>query len=507
MSPLTSDTVRMSRVTQAKLMVVLPLTMALLVAATGFFTMSMTERAYMLHGSSAPPVRDLLGMLGVQIAAISVIAALLGLGMAAGVTAPLREIAKRLSAIATGDLRGDIETRSTSEVDSLAGAVNEALRAINRYVFQSMTGAVITLNAEGIVIGSSAAAEATLGYREDEIVGKRFSDVFVPASGGHATLAAIETAIAQRQPVAVGDVMIQGKDGTPIRIGISASYLRQGDRRRGADRAPGAVDLDEAIGVTIAFKDLNEIRRLRDRLHHADQLVTLGTVTAGVAHELRNPLASLRGLVEMLGRDFPEGDGRHRYVSTMLESIDRLNQLVEELLLFSSPAAAVAEDVDVADLVRSTVSFVRHGLGDRNVTIQLVEDEGAPRRISGNRERLGQAVSNIVLNAVQASPEGATVSVRLVAAPEPAIHVHNPGSYIPPEKREQIFVPFYTTKPQGTGLGLAIARQILSAQGGRLDVESDPAAGTTFIIVLPAGDEQTAAPLSMPHWPVAASRP
>ena len=504
---------RVTRVTRAKLMVVLPLTMALLVAATGFFTMSMTERAYVLHGTASPlVVQNLLSVLGLQIAAISFIAAILGLGMAIGVTAPLREIAQRLGAMASGDLRGGVEMGSTSEVDSLAGAVNEALRAINRYVFQSMTGAVITLNAEGIVIGSSPAAEATFGYHEDEIVGKRFSEVFVPATGGHATLAAIEAAIAKRQPVAVDDVMILSKDGEAIRIGISASYLRRGDRRqRTTDRTPGAIDQDEAVGVTIAFKDLTEIRRLRDRLHQADQLVTLGTVTAGVAHELRNPLGSLRGLVELLGRDFPEGDRRQQYVTTMLTSIDRLNRLVEDLLLFSSPAAPIVEEVDVTSLVRETVMFVRMGLGTRQVTLDAIEEPGARFKMSGNRERLGQALSNIVLNAVQASPDGSTVTVRTMMTPFPAIRVHNTGSYIAPERREQLFVPFYSTKPMGTGLGLAISRQIVTAQGGRIEVESDPSAGTTFVIALPAGHEPptdqssplTNVPMPTPHWPLA----
>ena len=502
---------RVTRVTRAKLLVVLPLTMALLVAATGFFTMRMTERAYVLNGTAGHGLQGLLSVLGLQIAAIAFIAAVLGLGMAAGVTAPLRDMARRLGAIASGDLRGGVEMGSTAEVDSLAGAVNEALRAINRHVFQSMTGAMITLNAEGIVIGSSPTAEATLGYREDEIIGKRFTDVFVPATGGHAALAAIEAAISQRQPVAVDDVLIQGKDGSAIRIGINASYLRRGDRRRASERHPHTVDLDETVGVTIAFKDLNEIRRLRDHLNQADQLVTLGTVTAGVAHELRNPLGSLRGLVELLGRDFPDGDRRQRYVSTMLESIDRLNRLVEELLLFSSPAAPIVEQIDVVGLVRETVFFVRMGLGDRNVALEAVEKEDARFHMNGNRERLGRALSNIVLNAMQASPDGATVTVQTTKTPSPAIRVHNTGSYIAPYRREQLFVPFFTTKSMGTGLGLAIARQIVSAQGGRIEIESDPTIGTTFVIGLPAADEQTAearspgidVPLPMPQWPLA----
>lgn len=482
-----ADTSRVTRVTRAKLMVVLPLTMTLLVAASGFFTMSMTQRLYMLHGGTPAVVESMMGRLGMQIALIALIAAMLGLGIAVAVTSSLRQVADQLEAVASGDLRAALDIKATSELDTVATAFNDAITALNRYLFQSMTGAVITLNADGIVIGSSPATEAILGYAEDELVGRRFSEVFAPASGDAAALAAIESAIARRQPVSVDEIRVVARDGRPIHIGITASYLRRGDRRG------GSRDLDEAVGVTIAFKDLQEIRRLRDRLRQADQLVALGTLTAGVAHELRNPLASLQGLVELLGRDFQESDPRRRYVKTMLDAIDRLNRLVEDLLLFSSPATPTVEAVDIAAVVRDTVSFARLGLSNRRVTVSLVEENGSAAEVIGSRDRLGQALTNIVLNAVQATPDGGIVTVKTARANgNVAIRVHNTGSYIPPERMRQLFVPFFTTKPAGTGLGLAIARQIVTAQDGRIDVESDPETGTTFTIELPIAREVAA---------------
>jgi PAS domain-containing protein len=164
-----------ARSTRAKLMVLLPLTMALLVAGTGFFTLSIASRAYELHGTSEV-TGDLIAQLGVQIAGIALIAALLGFSIALGVTQPVRRMVEQLEALASGDLRGKLDIASTSELDSLGGAVNDAIAAIQRYYFQSMTGAVITLDAGGRVIGSSAAAEATLGYREEDLVGRRFID-------------------------------------------------------------------------------------------------------------------------------------------------------------------------------------------------------------------------------------------------------------------------------------------------------------------------------------------
>jgi PAS domain S-box-containing protein len=463
-----------ARSTRAKLMVLLPLTMALLVAGTGFFTVSIATRAYELHGTGEA-ASDLIAQLGVQIAGISFIAALLGFSIALGVTRPVRQIVEQLEALASGDLRGTLTIASTSELDSLGGAVNDAISAIQRYYFQSMTGAVITLDAGGRVIGSSPAAEATLGYREEDLVGRRFSEVFPPASGSRASLMAVETAIAGRKPVSLDDVEILAADGRPVRIGISASYLQQ--------RAGSPQDI---VGVTIAFKDLNQVRSLRARLQQADQLAALGTLTAGVAHEIRNPLASLRGLTELLGRDVAPTDARRKYIDTMLEAIDRLNHLIEDLLLFSSPKADDISQIDLAAIVSETVSLARHGLDERKASLQLSLDPTDRLVVRGNRDRVGQVLTNIILNAVQATPDGGQVTVSARSRDGQAIvSVHNTGSFIPEEVRRQLFVPFFTTKPTGTGLGLAIARQIVTGLEGRIDVDSDPAAGTTFTIELP----------------------
>jgi PAS domain S-box-containing protein len=488
--------------TRLRLMVLLPLTMAVLVASTGFFTLRMAGRYYMIYGLVSPGLDRSIAQLEVQVAMIALIAALLGIGLALGVTTPLKEMADRLEAIASGDLRGGVEVRSTTEVDSLAGAFNEAIGAINQYIFQSMTGAVITLNPEGRVIASGPAAEAVLGYREEEIVGKRFSEVFAPAPEGRGALAAIEAAIARRETVAADNVVIAAKDGRPIRIGVNVSYLRP----RGAQPGRGTAasrETDEAVGVMIAFKDLTEIRRLRDRLQQADQLVALGTLTAGVAHELRNPLASLQGLVELLGRDFESQDPKRRYVQTMLDAIARLNRLVEDLLLLSSPGVQAAEEFDLNHVVHQTVELARHGLGDKVVTLASVEAPGgAP--VVGSAARLGQALTNVVLNAVQATPEGGTITVTAGRGEDLAtIRVHNTGSYIAPEQVKQIFVPFFTTKKRGTGLGLAIARQIMTAHGGRIDVESDRGTGTTFLIDLPLVPESRAGDVTRQPNPAA----
>lgn len=476
--------------TRQKLLVVLPLTMGLLVAATGFFALETSRRIYMVYGVFGPDTIEQISLLRWQLAAICAIAVVLAFGIAIGVTMPLREFANRLEAIKSGDMRSTLDRHSTADVEWLAGAFNDALSSVNRFLLQGMSGAVLTLNAQGRIIASSPAAELVLGYREDEVLGKRLSEVLASIGPSKAEVSAVETAIARHEFAAVDETFIQTKDGRRIRVGISVSYLQKASEREGGDEA------DEVVGVTIGFKDQGDIRQLRDQLRKADQLLALGTMTAGVAHELRNPLASLRGLAELLGRDFQDDDPRRRYVSTMLEAIDRLNGLVENLLLLSSDAGPTREQVDLARLVREVNGFIAHGIGDRRLQLETVVDpEAETLKVLGNRSRLMQALSNVVLNAVQATPDGGAVTVG-VGSQNGRIHVrvHNTGSYIAPEVTKRLFVPFFTTKPTGTGLGLAIARHVVTATGGEVYVESDVVRGTTFTIDLPVLTGGTATP-------------
>jgi signal transduction histidine kinase len=191
-----------------------------------------------------------------------------------------------------------------------------------------------------------------------------------------------------------------------------------------------------------------------------------------------------------------QADQRRRYVDTMLESIDRLNHLIEDLLLFSAPRQAETDDLDLASLAAETVALAQAGIGTRDVAVMHARG-GEGLTVRGSRDRLIQVLTNIVLNATQATPDGGVVTVRTEARDGlAALTVHNTGSFIPANVRRQLFVPFFTTKPSGTGLGLAIARQIVLSMDGRIDVESDQERGTTFTVELPLVVRESVAALA-----------
>ncbi|MFW6158762.1 MAG: two-component system sensor histidine kinase NtrB [Planctomycetota bacterium] len=346
------------------------------------------------------------------------------------------------------------------------------------YIIDSMEGGVMTTCARGTVTSFNSVAEETLGCRAADVVGRHFSAVFPDVPGNEEIREMIRSALSRRQTFSSVEVSAAAVDGGPVSLGATISPLRGEDGRH--------------QGLVILFKNLAELKQLRERVERTDQLASLGRLSAGMAHEIRNPLGSLRGLVELIGEDFGPDDPKRRYIDIILSTIDQLNNLVENLLQFSQPPTGTAAPYEVCGILRESVELSRPDPDEKQVEVEH-EEPGQAIRVNADRERLARAVINVVRNAFEATPAGGTVrtSVRLLPGETRAgadrvdVAVHNTGSYISSEDRGKLFTPFFTTRPQGTGLGLAIAHQIVSAHDGAIEVESEPETGTTFHIILP----------------------
>jgi signal transduction histidine kinase len=237
------------------------------------------------------------------------------------------------------------------------------------------------------------------------------------------------------------------------------------------------------VVTVLVIRDASEKRRIREEIRRADQLAFLGGMAARVAHEIRTPMATIRGLLELLQADLSDGDSRRQYIDRVLQGVERQNRLVENLLTLSHPEPETLQSVAVPELLQELV-----GMPPRDPRLRV--DLGAaapPATVWGDPFRLSEVFTNLVDNALQASPPSGVVEVRLEAAGSERVQVRvrNTGAGIPVEMRERIFQPFFTTKTKGTGLGLAIARQIVEAHRGTIRVESDGHSETTFIVELP----------------------
>jgi two-component system, NtrC family, sensor histidine kinase PilS len=265
----------------------------------------------------------------------------------------------------------------------------------------------------------------------------------------------------------VGEVTVAPPAGPTLLLEVTA-------QRR--DWAHGST------AVVLVLRDASEKRRIREEIRRTDQLALLGSMAARIAHEIRTPLATVRGLLELLQADLGPTDARQGYIDRVVQSLERQDRLVEHLLTLSHPEPETQEAVVMPELIEDTLRLLP---ADR----RLRAEPGDPGvTVWGDPFRLGEVVTNLVQNALEAAPPEGQVSIRAEGAGREQVRVliRNTGGGIPIELHERIFQPFFTTKARGTGLGLAIARQIVESHRGRLRVESDGVSETTFIVELPA---------------------
>lgn len=270
-------------------------------------------------------------------------------------------------------------------------------------------------------------------------------------------------------------------------VGGITGLLAQRERERSIELQKTAEGLEES------YKKLQEqserILAIEEQLRRAEKLSTLGEMAAVLAHEIRNPLGSIRGTAEILRDDFKPGDPKYEFIEIQIKETERLNRVVEDFLRMARPQPGEMKVCSIEDELETIVTLVAKDARKRQVKLSL---ESCPERpeVRGDGEKLRQAFLNIVINALQAAPAGGSVTIasgRTDSGYEIRFSDNGPG--IDTETQARIFEPFFTTKPDGTGLGLAITQKIIEGHGGKLEVVSKAGQGTTVIVSLPVLDE------------------
>ncbi|HYA02794.1 MAG TPA: ATP-binding protein [Syntrophobacteria bacterium] len=242
--------------------------------------------------------------------------------------------------------------------------------------------------------------------------------------------------------------------------------------------------------AVIVLRDLREIKRLEEEVRRSEKLAALGELAAGVAHEIRNPLSSIRGLAHFLRRALTERPQEMAYAEIMVKEVDRINRVVTDLLTIARPQEPDLAPADLQELLDHTVHLVQADVDRRGVEIHLTIARGLPEVVV-DENQITQALLNLVLNALQAVETGGTIEVGAsVEDLDSRLHlwVEDNGPGVPPEHVERIFDPFFTTRAKGTGLGLPIVQKIAENHRGEIRVESPPkgkARGSRFTISIP----------------------
>ena len=230
-----------------------------------------------------------------------------------------------------------------------------------------------------------------------------------------------------------------------------------------------------------------EQERLRDELRHAEHLAGLGRLLAGVAHEVRNPLAAIRSTVQLWQR-LPDSARTPESLDAVVQSVDRLAAIVSRLLLFSRMDNAERRPTDVNRLITETLDLVKAQAAEQGIRIETDLSDKISL-VAGSAQALGQVLLNLITNAMQAMPQGGTLTcktTKLAASGKVEILIADTGPGVRTEDRPHLFEPFFTTRPEGTGLGLALCREIVTNHGGAIDYVAKEGSGATFRIVLPA---------------------
>lgn len=265
-------------------------------------------------------------------------------------------------------------------------------------------------------------------------------------------------------------------------IGGLTGFLSGREREQKHAHQQAAQRLEESYRTLSAQSD--QILEIEEQLRRADRLSALGELSAGMAHEIRNPLGSIRGTAEILKDGVASDDPRFEFAEILIKEVDRLNRVLEDFLRFARQAPMEHGRFDLNAIVREVLDLTRRQAERSHVTV--IVSHGELPQLAGDGGQIRQALLNLVLNALQAMPTGGRLTVstrRSGALAEVAIADTGPG--IPAGEEERIFKTFVTTRPDGTGLGLPISQRIVTSHGGQITVTSTPGEGATFMVALP----------------------
>jgi two-component system, NtrC family, sensor histidine kinase HydH len=259
-------------------------------------------------------------------------------------------------------------------------------------------------------------------------------------------------------------------------IAIATGIFAQAEREQRERFEKASADLSKA------YKELKDTVNL---LMRAARLKSLGEMAATIAHEIRNPLSSIKGAIEIIESEIPEKNPKREFVNIIELEIDRLNRLVNDFLKFSKPHLPEKVEIDILELIESVVTFISPQALKRGIKITKSFETGLPA-IFIDKEQIKQVFINLILNAIQSMPDGGKIEITGRALKNfIEIEIRDYGIGIEPEKRDQIFDPFFTTKNDGSGLGLSIAYQLVKQHEGDIQLRKTDGQGSLFVICLP----------------------
>jgi len=329
-------------------------------------------------------------------------------------------------------------------------------------VIQGMAQGFINIDDQGTLRTINPEAETILGIKSRDYIGKNWSALF---------------------PHETWDEMACLLEGRDVSYDMEIEPSQPGKPHLKVTLIPVRGHAGKR-GKVLFLRDLGEVKDLQAEIRRSERLAALGRLVAGMAHEIRNPLNSIRGFSQHLRNKFSRDSSEGKAVDVIVREVDRLNRVITDLLDFSRPREPKMEKLDLNDVIRSTRARVEREAAGQGITIVTEMDESVS--VKGDRDSLKQLLLNLILNSFQAMPDGGILTIQTgVLNRQPYLSIRDTGRGIEESDQEKIFEPFFTTRETGTGLGLAIVHRIVLDHGGDIRVESAPGSGAAFTVRFP----------------------
>lgn len=356
-------------------------------------------------------------------------------------------------------------------------------------IIQNMSSGLISLDLKGYVTFFNKTAAKALKYKPEDLMEKPIDAL---CGDDYPSKELLHRVIAKRETLEGKELRLINGEGIYIRVGFSSMPLHDENNNH--------------EGMIIVFRDLTEILEMRQQVERMERLATLGELSAGIAHEIRNPLAGVKASAQVLQESFEGSDFRSELVDRIVREIDRSNELLKEFFKFAKPSKPHRSFYDVEIIIDGVYLLLAPRFKKKKIIFQKSFSENTEETYI-DENQIEQIFLNLFLNAIDAMEEGGLLKVQTKSSkmvvnyikdgktikennPAVEILIEDTGSGILPEMLEKIFNPFYTTKSDGLGLGLSISNRLINENGGKMEVESEPGKGSIFRLLLPIRKDQ-----------------
>jgi len=380
----------------------------------------------------------------------------------------------------TGVMSGYVSRLMESKREELISKEKELKRVQldTNSIINNMSSGLIVTSIAGEVILINPAGRKILGIDDRDIEGVIIDDL-IPHM--NPLVKEIYSAIETGRPIRRHEVELRRSDGSIFQIGVSISLLKG--------------DSGEKRGAIALFQDLTEVNRMRERIRKADRMAAIGELSAAIAHEIRAPLASICGSIQMLSEELDVSDEQKELMELVIKESDRLDRIITEFLEYARLKSPELKPVDLSQCLNEVLLLLKHSSNISDRIKISVDEKVSGLKLYADEEQIKEVFLNICLNACEAMKDEGNLRIEVDTHLETGVDGEkekyavvsfvNDGPVIPENVLPHIFEPFYTTKETGTGLGLSIASRIVETHSGTIRVESSEKSGTTFSVYLP----------------------